>query len=213
MIILFIGASGSGKDTQANLLKDKMGFKRVSTGDLIRSLIEGENEVKNIVRAEMNKGFLEDDFVFGILKMYLKNQENENIILSGVVRRYSQISLLDKALNGINKSLGKVLYFELSDIEAEKRMAGRVYCPNCNANFHTMFNPPKKENICDVCGSELKRRPDDFPEAIKERLKAFHKDNDAIIEEYEKRGILIRIDAAPSIELIHKEVLNKVKND
>jgi len=206
MVLLFIGPSGSGKDTQAEFLVDQKGFERVSTGDLMRDISEGEHPIQKLIRKSMDEGFLADNFVFGLTQIYLANATNENLILSGAVRKESQVELLDFTLFKIGKKLDKVIYFDLSDEEAVKRMSGRLYCPKDGSNYHLIYNPPKKVNTCDLCGGPLERREDDNPEAIKARLEEFHKDNEAILEMYEKRGILIKIDASKSIEEVRGEV-------
>ncbi len=210
MILLFIGPSGSGKDTQAEFLVKENAFERISTGDLIRDISEGDHPAQKVIRQSMNEGFLADNFVFGLLQVYLSHNEKENIILSGAVRRESQVELLDSTLLNVKRSLDKVVYFELSDEEAIKRMSGRLYCPKDGSNYHLIFNPPKQVDTCDICGGPLKRREDDNPDAIKARLYDFHKDNDKIIEMYEKRGILLKIDASKSIEEVHHEVVTSL---
>ncbi len=211
MNLLFLGPSGSGKDTQAEFLVDEFGFARVSTGDLMRDISDGEKEMQVIIRDAMNEGFLADNFVFGLMQMYLSHLKADKIILSGCVRKASQIELLDFTLFKVGKKLDKAVYFELSDEEAIKRMTGRLYCPNCHSNYHKIFNSPKRVDICDSCGTRLEQRADDNTDAIKNRLADFHKDNDEIVSEYEKRGILIRIDAAGSIEKVHSELLEQLK--
>lgn len=213
MILLFIGPSGSGKDTQAELLVEKNQFLRVSTGDLMRDISEGDHEIQKLIRKSMNEGFLADNFVFGLLQIYLSDNHSEHMILSGAVRKESQVELLDFTLFKVEKKLDKVLYFDLSDEEAIKRMSGRLYCPIDNTNYHLLYNPPKKVDTCDLCGSALKRRDDDNPDAIKARLLDFHKDNDAILSMYEKRGILIKIDASKSIEEVHRDVVESLNLD
>jgi adenylate kinase len=211
MVLLFLGPSGSGKDTQANLLVDEFDYERISSGDLVRQISEGENEIQKIIRKSMNKGFLADNFIFGLLQIYIYNTINENIILSGVVRRVSQIELLDFTLFKDKKRLDKVVYFDLNDDEAIRRMSGRLRCMDCLTNFHTLYNPPKVENICDICGGKLTRREDDAPEAIQKRLDDFHKDNEEILTEYEKRGILIKLDASKGIIDIYEELKKRLK--
>jgi adenylate kinase len=210
MILLFIGPSGSGKDTQAEILTDKYDFKRVSTGDLLREISEGKHDIQKIIRQSMNEGFLADNFVFGLLQTYLTHLNHDKIILSGSVRRFSQIELLDFALFKLNKKLDKVVYFDLSDEEATKRMTSRVRCPQCGTNYNLIYNPPKEEMKCDIDGATLTRRPDDSEEGMKNRLAEFHKDNDEILEEYDKRGILLRMDASKTIEEVSNELINKL---
>lgn len=207
MILLFIGPSGSGKDTQAELLQEKFNFLRVSTGDLMRDISEGDHEIQQLIRKSMNEGFLADNFVFGLMQIYLADVNAEKMILSGAVRKESQVELLDFTLFKVERKLDRVLYFDLSDKEAIERMSGRLYCPYDNSNYHLVFNPPKRVDTCDLCGGKLERRADDNPDAIKVRLEDFHKDNEAILDLYEKRGILIKIDASKSIEEVHQDVL------
>lgn len=209
MILLFIGPSGSGKDTQADYLVKNFGYTRISSGDFMRQISDGESDIQKMIRQSMNEGFLADNFVFGLLQIYLQYMERQkidNIVLSGVVRRDTQIELLDYTLFKVNKKLDKVVYFNLSDEEAVRRMSNRVKCENCSTNYNLIYDPPKVSGICDKCGGKLSRREDDNPESIKARLVDFHKDNDEIIGEYEKRGILVRIDAGKNIEEISKEV-------
>ncbi len=210
MILLFIGPSGSGKDTQAEKLVDKFNFHRVSTGDLMRDISEGDKEIQKLIRKSMDEGFLADNFVFGLLQIYLFNTESENLVLSGAVRRDTQIDLLDFALMKANKKLDKVVYFELSDEDAVDRMSNRYECPVCNTNYNLKFNPPKVAGICDKDGAALVRREDDNPESIKKRLEDFHKDNNEIVDEYDKRGILVRINASESITEVTTELFEKL---
>ncbi len=207
MNVLFLGPSGSGKDTQAELLVEQLGFTRVSTGDLMRDISDGEKDIQKMIRQAMNQGFLADNFVFGLTEIYLQHIKTEDIILSGSVRKDSQVELLDFTLFKVGKTLDKVIYFDLSDEESIKRMSGRLYCSNCYMNYHKIFNSPKRVDICDNCGSRLEQRDDDNTEAIKKRLIDFHKDNTEIIEQYVQRGILIKIDASKSIEEINAELL------
>lgn len=211
MVLLFIGPSGSGKDTQAELLVKDFGFERVSTGDLIREIAKGDHKIHKLLNERMNDGFMNDNFVFGLTEIYLDAVDAKNIILSGAVRKETQVALMDHALVQNNRSLDKVVYFDLSDEEAINRMSGRVKCSNCFTNYHLTNNPPKVEGVCDVCGGQLVRREDDNPESVKKRLEDFHKDNDEIVEAYEKRGILIKIDASQTIEVIYEELKNKLQ--
>ncbi|MFS8130741.1 MAG: adenylate kinase family protein [Candidatus Dojkabacteria bacterium] len=210
MILLFIGPSGSGKDTQAEKLVEKYNFHRVSTGDLMRDISEGDKEIQKLIRKSMDEGFLADNFVFGLLQIYLYNTESKDLVLSGAVRRDTQIDLLDFALMKANKKLDKVVFFGLSDEDAVERMSNRYECPVCNTNYNLKFNPPQVEGKCDKDGATLERREDDNPESIKKRLEDFHKDNTEILEEYEKRGLLVRVDASKGISEVTTELFMKL---
>lgn len=211
MNLLFIGPSASGKDTQAELLEKDKKYIRVSSGDLIRDISDGDRDIHRAIHKGMNEGFLPDRIIFGVLEIYLKYLNHDRLILSGVVRRKSQIKELDEVLNDADTKLNLVFYFDLTDEEVVQRISGRRYCPNCHANYHVTFNPPKEEGKCDKCNTPLKMREDDNPESTKKRLEAFHKENDLIVEEYDKRGILRKIDASKSIEEVYSEVLKALE--
>lgn len=179
MNLLFIGPSGSGKDTQAEVLNKKFSFERISTGDLLREISDGQHNIQKIIKRSMNEGFLADNFVFGLLQTYLSHTTFQNIILSGSVRRLSQVELLDFTLFKLDRKLDKVIHFDISDKEAMLRMS-------------------------------LRGRADDNKLSIQNRLNDYHKDNDEIIEEYKKRGILININAEKSIEEVTKELITKL---
>jgi adenylate kinase len=206
MILLFIGPSGSGKDTQAQFLVDEANFKRISTGDLIRELIEGDNTTQNRIRENLMRGFSPDSFVFGLLEIYMMQEASENIVFSGTVRRVSQVKLFDDVLSLTDRKVDKVIIFELSDEESVERMTSRYRCPVCSKTYNLLSNPPHNGLTCDIDGATLTRREDDNEESIKIRLAEYHKDADGIALEYEKRGILTRINANRPIEEVRSEL-------
>lgn len=154
----------------------------------------------------MQEQFSSDELVYGLLQVYIKYSRGHDFILSGAVRRKSQIQRLDKVLADIDQQVDKVIVFNLSDDEAVERLSNRLVCKVCSRNYNLKTQPPKNSENCDVCGSFLSKRDDDKPEAIKNRLLEYHKYNDEILEEYEKRGVLVRIDASRSIDQIHTEL-------
>lgn len=208
MILLFIGPSGSGKDTQAEILSDKFGFKTISSGDLLRKEVASNSELGKELETTLASGkWVDDKIVFQLVAKELSNTKVENIILTGVVRTESQIELLDEALKKSNKTLDRVVYFQLSDEEAVKRLSGRLVCPVDGSNYHTQFSPPKVTGVCDQCGGNLETRSDDKPEAIKSRLLEFERTVLPILDRYTSRGQLINISAAPDILTIHNQLI------
>jgi adenylate kinase len=206
MVLLFIGPSGSGKDTQADLLKERKSFEVVSTGKLLRDISNGQSDIQNRIVEDMNDGFSQDGLIFGLLEVYLKRSKLDNFVLTGAVRRASQVELLDTALLNVGYSLDKVVYFELADQEAAERLVGRMIDPATGKIYHPQFNPPSQE----ILGRLVKRTDDAEVESLLKRLRAFYTENEAIIREYEQRGILLKINASQSIEDIHTELLNKL---
>lgn len=208
MVLLFIGPSGSGKDTQADMLEERYGFEVVSTGELLRQITDGESKMQEVIKEGMNKGFLPDNLVYGLLEMYLSGSKTKHYILTGVVRRESQVEKLDNALLNVGKKLNRVVYFNLSDEEAVKRLGGRRVCEKCGTNYHIDYKPPRVEGKCDLCGADLFTRDDDNPEAIKKRLHAFHLENTEILDNYRDRNLLTTVDASQTIKEIHKDLVS-----
>ncbi len=211
MVLLFIGTSGSGKDTQAELVAEKYDFDIISTGELFRQRATIDDDLGHNIKEMINSGiFPEDDLVYQILDEHLAKINKSNIIFTGVVRRATQIAHLDRSLEKKGLKLDNVVIFDLSDEEAVKRLSNRWVCPKDKENYHTVFKKPNIEGICDMCGTELIQREDDKLNAITKRLEEFNKAAKDIISEYEKRNILIRIDAIKSIKDIHQELLIKL---
>lgn len=206
MIVLFLGPSGSGKDTQAQIISASSSFQPISTGNLIRDVSNGATRIQSYIRKSILEQFSSDELVYGLLQVYIKYSRGEDFILTGAVRRKSQIGLLDKVLLDINQKLDKVFLFELADEEAIQRLTNRLVCSVCGRNYNIKTLPPRNEDSCDICGSYLTKRDDDTPEAAKNRLAEYHKYYDEIVKEYDRRGILFKIDASDSIDKIHQKI-------
>lgn len=206
MVLLFLGASGSGKDTQAEIIALKSSFQPISTGNLLRDLSNGASVVQTYIRKSLNDKFSSDELVYGVLQIYLKYCRGEDFILTGAVRRATQITKLDDILEKIGQKVDFVFNFQISSELAIERLSGRLFCRVCKSNYNLKTKNSKIEDKCDKCGSILSTREDDNPESIKIRLSEFYKYNTEIVEEYSKRGILANIDASRSIEDVAKEI-------
>lgn len=212
MTLLFHGPSGSGKDTQAELLVEKYNFENIGTGEMIRKMVkEGKEEaLKADEYVKMGK-FVPDEIIYSMLPEWVDNYDkNKNWIFVSVVRSANQIKLFDNLLEQKGRKLDKFIHFKLDEKSAIERMSLRKYCPKCGATYHDKYKPEEKSGICSKCGANLVRREDDEPEKIKERLLEYNRTIEPILDAYRKRGILIEIDASPSIEDIHKEVVKKL---
>lgn len=203
MILLFVGPAGSGKDTQAEKLAVCCNFEIISTGQLFRDEVEAGTERGKKIDSFINSGQLvPDELAYQVLSEKIQKLENKNIILTGVVRTFPQINLLDETLKNLNTKLDYVVYFKLSDEAAIERISNRVMSLENGKIYHKIFNPPP----ANLDPKKLIVRDDDKPQAIKVRLNLFHQNYSKILEEYKNRGILIEIDAAKDIEAIANEV-------
>jgi adenylate kinase len=202
-----MGPQGSGKDTQASLLAQNHGFTTLSTGQLLRTEIAHKSEIGLKLEALLDQGQLApDDIIFQILEQNLVDPKDKNYALNAVVRTVAQIPFLDTLLEKKGAKMDKVLLLELSDDTALERLANRWYCPVDQKNYHTIYDPPKNDLTCDLCGTKLIQRDDDKPDAIRQRLKLFHDNAADIINVYRERGILVTVDATPSISDVAKMI-------
>ena len=203
--ILVHGPSGSGKDTQVDLLVEKFGFEKIGTGEMFRALSKKRNDIAELI----NSGkFIPSELTYELLNEWVKNYDGKkDWIFVSVVRTEDQIALFDNLLSKLERELDYFIHFSLTPEKAIERMSLRKVCSICGENYHEIHKPEKEQGICDKDGGKLIKREDDKPESIKKRLQGYDKSISPILREYERRGVLVDIDASPSIEEIHAEVL------
>lgn len=211
MILLFVGPKGSGKDTQTQLLESS-GFANISTGSLFRQEMQDNTELGMKSKQYYDAGKLvPDELVLEILKKHISKAEADDIVLNGVVRTLEQIKPTEEMLASIEKKIDKVIYFNLSDEEAVKRLANRWTCPVCNTVYHSLFDPPKVAGVCDKDGATLLQRADDKPDAVKMRLSEDRTKTGPVVDHYREIGILHEIDGSKSIDEVASELHEIIK--
>lgn len=205
MKLILLGAPGAGKGTQAEIISRKLGIPTISTGNILREAIKNGTETGLKAKSFMDAGKLvPDDVIIGIVRERVAQPDCANgYILDGVPRTIPQAEALENA--GIH--FDRVVSIEIDDAVIEARMTGRRVCGSCGASFHVTANPPKKEGICDLCGSELVIRKDDKPETVQNRLRVFHAETEALKEFYEKLGILSLVEGNQPIEAASADIL------
>ncbi|MCC4767920.1 adenylate kinase [Methanosarcina sp. DH1] len=213
MNIILFGPPGAGKGTQAKKMVDNYGIPQISTGDILRANVREGTELGLAAKGYMDKGELvPDEVLIGIIKNRLKEQDCEKgFILDGYPRTIPQADALAVILDEINKPIDVVLNLEVPDEELVERISGRLMC-NCGASYHRTFNPPKKDDVCDICGSKVFQRDDDKEEAVKNRLNVYKKQTEPLIEYYTKQGFLVTLDGTKDIDEVFeviKAVLTK----
>ncbi|KKR05660.1 MAG: Adenylate kinase [candidate division WS6 bacterium GW2011_GWF2_39_15] len=210
---LFHGQAGAGKDTQVEMILKKYDVERIATGEMMRKMKEEGDPYAVEVFKKVAQGIWPNpEETFTLFAQWIKRFDpKKDWILVSVARYVDQIPFLDKVLTDVGRKLDKVIHFTLTEGKALERLAGRKICSNCQGTFHPTFKPEKIEGICDLCGGKLEVREDDKPESIKKRFEQYAVSIKPYVEEFNKRGILIEIDASPSIEEIHKEVLKHLE--
>jgi adenylate kinase len=195
--ILLMGGPGAGKGTAAEGLRDRANLIHVSTGDMFRAAVKSGSAVGRRAEDYMKRGALvPDDLVIRIVQERLdQGADSDRFLLDGFPRTMVQAELLDTALQQRNARIRCVFYLEASREVLIRRLGGRRICRACGATFHLVNIPPKREGVCDQCGGELYQRADDREETIVHRLEVFAGQMQDLIRYYDKRGVLIRIDA------------------
>ena len=208
MRIIFLGPPGVGKGSYADVIAPKLNIAHISMGDLLRDEIRENTEIGKKIKDIVDKGDLvDDDITIKLLERRInKNDCTNGFILDGFPRTLNQAMILEKITN-----IDVVFEFYASEEKIIERLSGRRICPKCGRIYHIKNNPPKKDNICDVCGTKLIQRDDDKPEAIKERLNIYRKRTEKVIDFYKNKGKLIRVDAEGSIIDVSNEVLRIIK--
>lgn len=188
MKIMFLGAPGAGKGTQAERTAERLSIPAISTGAIIRSAIKNETEMGMAAKAYTEKGLLvPDEVVIGIIKERLDMDDCKGgFILDGFPRTVVQAEALDKM--GIE--MDAIISIEVSDEDIVERMSGRRVCPVCGSTYHVVWNPSKDGKSCDNDGAELTTRKDDLPEVVRDRLKIYHEQTEPLKDYYAAKGKL-----------------------
>lgn len=214
MVIIMLGAPGTGKGTVASILTEKLEIPQVSTGDIFRKNIKEGTELGKIADAYISKGNLvPDDVTIKIVKDRLKQKDVEKgLILDGFPRTVEQADALEKILQENNKKVDIVVNLTTPEEEILERIVNRRICSNqdCKAIYNVIMNPPKKEGICDKCGSKLIQREDDTAETVKSRLETYYNLTSPLIEYYEKKGVLKTEVVSKSINKLGKDVAEEI---
>ena len=210
MNIIFLGAPGAGKGTQAEIVAEKYNIPTISTGNIIREALKNGTEMGLKAKAYTEAGQLvPDEVVIGIIKERLAKGDCENgFILDGFPRTIPQA----EALDAMGIVINKVVDIEVPDEAIAERMTGRRVCPDCGASYHLVNKKPAKEGICDACGAALIPRKDDAPETVADRLKVYHDQTEPLKGYYEKTGKLEIVEGLGSVADITARVIKALED-
>ena len=202
MKIIMLGAPGAGKGTQAKMIAEKYSVPHVSTGDIFRANIKNGTELGKEAKQYMDQGKLvPDELTVKILLDRVAQDDCKNgYVLDGFPRTIPQANVLDEALTKLGDKIDYAVNVDVPDDNIINRMGGRRACVACGATYHIVYNAPKTEGICDVCGKELIIRDDDQPETVKNRLKVYHDQTQPLIDFYEGKGVLKSVDGTADMK-------------
>ncbi len=209
MRLVFLGAPGVGKGTQADKVSVQYRIQKISTGDLLREAVRVQSTLGCEAKEHMDQGRLvPDSVVIGLVLERLADPACANgFILDGFPRTVPQADALGKVLVDRSLPLDRVINFRVSREEVVKRLSGRRSCPKCQATYHLEFAPSKNGELCERCGEALIQRSDDQREAIEMRLRVYEEQTAPLIDFYEKRQVLSHLNGAEAVDTVYHNLV------
>jgi adenylate kinase len=209
MNLIFLGAPGAGKGTQAEAVMNKYGIPSVSTGNMLREAVKNGTDAGMKAKSFMDAGGLvPDEIVIGILKDRIAEDDAKNgFILDGFPRNVAQAEALER----MGVAIDKVVNIHVADERITARMGGRRVCKDCGASYHVDYKPTKAEGVCDSCGGSVVLRDDDKPETVLSRLQVYHDKTSPLIDYYSKKGKLVTVEGQEEIADTTKLTLEAIE--
>ena len=213
MNIIFIGAPGAGKGTQASKIVEKYSVVHISTGDIFRKAIKEGTPAGKEAKEYIDAGKLvPDEVTIEIVKERLtQNDCQEGFLLDGFPRTINQAKALDRLLANMDKKIDIVISLEVDFSVLMERLANRYVCKVCNASYHSKFKPSKIAGVCDVCHGELYQRTDDNEAKVKQRLDVYTQETKPLIEYYASVNKLEQINGLQSINDVFNDIVNVIE--
>lgn len=207
--MIFLGAPGAGKGTQAEVVCKELNIPAISTGNMLREAVKNGTDAGLAAKKFMDAGELvPDEVVIGILKDRIAQDDAKNgFILDGFPRTVAQA----EALESMGVKIDKVVEIDVSDEAITARMSGRRVCEGCGNSYHIEYKPTKVDGVCDACGAKVVQRIDDKPETVQARLKTYHEKTAPLKDYYQSRGKLVTVQGQNDIAETSKLVLAAVK--
>ncbi|MDE7229613.1 MAG: adenylate kinase [Oscillospiraceae bacterium] len=209
MNMIFLGAPGAGKGTQAEVVCKELNIPAISTGNMLREAVKNGTAAGLAAKEYMDRGDLvPDEVVIGILKDRIAMDDAKNgFILDGFPRTVPQAEALEK----MGVRIDKVIEIDVPDEAITKRMSGRRVCEGCGNSYHIEFKPTKVEGVCDACGAKVVQRADDKPETVLARLATYHEKTAPLKDFYQSKGKLVTVSGQNGIEETSRLTLAAIK--
>ncbi|HEV2350449.1 MAG TPA: adenylate kinase [Terriglobia bacterium] len=207
--LIFLGAPGAGKGTQAREVSREFGVPHISTGDLLRDAVEKQTPLGKAAKAKMEAGeLIPDEIVTAMVDMRIDEPDcKKGFLLDGFPRTLAQAESADKMFHAKNRGNPLVVDIHVEQGLLLKRLMGRRTCVKCGEIYNVYFTPPKKEGVCDKDGGELHHRADDNEDTIQQRLVAYENQTRPLVEYYEKKGLLHIVDGSKAPDEIARDLI------
>ena len=208
MKLVFLGAPGAGKGTQAEIVSKKLGVPIIGTGNIIREAIASGSALGKEFKSYTDAGKLvPDELVVSMVKDRISRDDcKRGYILDGFPRTVVQAEKFAE----MGETLDAVVLLDVADEKIISRMSGRRVCDSCGTPYHIVNMPPKVEGICDKCGGKLSVRADDAPETVLKRLEVYHKETEPLVDYYTKHGTVSRVDATMPLDEVTNAILRVI---
>lgn len=209
MILILFGPPGAGKGTQAKFLEQKFNIVQLSTGDMLRAKAKQTDDLADKIKAIFAAGALvPDDIMIAMIEDRIQQEDCKNgFILDGFPRTVPQAEALDEMFAKQGKKLDAVIELKVDENALVERIVGRCSCSKCGASYHSKYNPPKNESICDLCGGEIICRSDDNEETVRARLKTYHEQTEPLLPYYKAKDVLKTVDGMAPMDDVTKQII------
>lgn len=206
--LILLGPPGSGKGTQGERLQEDLEYPYYATGDILRAAVKEGTEVGKAAKEFMDRGDLvPDEVIIGIIAERLESGEADHgFILDGFPRTVVQAEALDAELEKLGRQLTAVILIDVDDDEIVSRLSGRRVCQEKGHVYHVEHNPPEREGVCDMDGSELYIRDDDKPEVVRHRLEQYQEKTAPLVDYYKKQGLLNQVEGADDPDRVSEKI-------